>query len=638
MAVELTGSEASVEVPEARLKRWVAQPPASPNVQYLRDAEREAALALLGPRASVLDVASEAGVTAGASRLAGHLARADFSEDASAHAQTIVGDDADDFAVADPRSPALPYDDDSFDGAVSLGPFDWPFLDVDALVAEVRRVLRPGGVFVYSVPTPRSPYARTGKSRTYEPEAALGLLGTDWRVVGRELVFQYPGPAHTAVNRLPHPAQRPFVALAGAATRGLTALDAWHRASYLVIAATPVDYVDYLTRAVDALFRPVEAGGFFDAEEGTVTRALTYELEGSDNGHGVDGRVRWAHDTSNEWRYATFALAGLLRWRVSPLGDDRHDDRLRATLDYFADVVADPEDLSALPSYGLGPLCGAFALAARAFGGDSGGSGSSRRGEPRNGEGGDAARYLAAARLLHEHTRATVRFDHSEDSLVLYGWTFLHDVDPSAALLEDVDRGLDAVLARLSDEGLFAFENATTRRHQNQMYALWGVSRAIRTTGRDGHLPVVEGVLEYTIGKRMRPDGAFVWEDLPPARRLLDAVHERRTGDTAYWRYLYECHQTFFVNAVAHYYEAGGSRDYDGAVRRAMGWIFGSNGLGRDLVEVSGIGVPMRQLATDGRMDHRRFVGGVRDQQYKGTYEVGSYVAALTHLLDGTID
>jgi SAM-dependent methyltransferase len=643
---------------EARLKRWVRQPPASPNVQYLRDAEHEAALRLLGRCERVLDVASESTVT---ERIAAdEVTRVDFSSAASSYARELVGDRVAAYGVADPAAPRLPLADDSVDGVICVGPYDWQFLDVSALTAEIERVCRPGGRVVVSVPTPRSPYARTGKSRTYTPAAARDLLGTGFRLLGMESIFQYPGPAHTAVNRLPHAAQRPFVALANGLTAGLTALDERTPldgaavASYLVVAATPMDYRGALREGLRALFRPVDAPrpGFFDptlGEAGAITRALTYELVDDATGRG-EGGVRWAHDGANEWRYAPFTLAGVLRWRVSAVGvGDDHDERLRATLDYFATQVADEEALTSMPTYGTGPLLAAFVLATtlEAFA------------DVRD-------RYADVARTLFEHTSRTVTFDDAEDSLVLWGWSWYADAlaprdddgeghagDPSpatggigsrddgrspyAAVLAEVERGRDAVMARRSAEGLFAFDNPTSRRHQNQMYTCWGLAKAIEVTGRRDLLSAIEGVLDHTVRRRMRADGAFVWEDLPRGRRLLDAVHERRTGHTAYWRYLYECHQTFFVNAVAAYYAAGGRRDYDGPVRRAMAWIFGDNALGRSLVEVAGIGVPMRQLTTDGRLDSRQFVGGVRDQQYKGTYEVGSYVMALTHLLDGTI-
>ena len=61
-----------------------------------------------------------------------------------------------------------------------------------------------------------------------------------------------------------------------------------------------------------------------------------------------------------------------------------------------------------------------------------------------------------------------------------------------------------------------------------------------------------------------------------------------------------------------------------------MAWIYGKNVLGENLVDSSEIGVPMRQMTLRGRID-------VPDQTFKGTYEVGSYVMALTNFLDGPL-
>jgi hypothetical protein len=58
-----------------------------------------------------------------------------------------------------------------------------------------------------------------------------------------------------------------------------------------------------------------------------------------------------------------------------------------------------------------------------------------------------------------------------------------------------------------------------------------------------------------------------------------------------------------------------------------MDWIYSGNILRKDLVEISGIGVPMRMMTIDGDLN-------VRGQMFKGSYEIGSYIMALTHLLE----
>jgi hypothetical protein len=367
----------------------------------------------------------------------------------------------------------------------------------------------------------------------------------------------------------------------------------------VVLAVRPLDYQGYLESALECLFRSTDDTGFWDPEEGKFARALDYEL--------VDGEPTWTLDDSTQYRYAPFALMGVLRWRRSSLGTGRYDRKIERALAYFADRVADDATLESMPNYGLGPLVMAFAIAGDVF---------------------DDESYTDTAYNIYEHT-ADCELRNSEDSLLPFGWSYLYESTADERVRATIEEALPALNAHLTRAGLFEFENPTSRRHQNQMYTLWGLCRAIEVTGQTGYLQTAERVLDYTIEHRMRDDGAFIWEDVPKTTKLKTELGRRlgRRNRPPHWAFLYECHQTFFVNAVQAYYDAGGTRDYETAVRRAMEWIYGTNSHGRDLVEMSGIGVPMRFTTVSGRMD------APTDQTYKGAYEVGSYVMALTALL-----
>jgi SAM-dependent methyltransferase len=249
------------------LKRWVKQPPVGPNIQYLRDAERLSARDQLGERNRVLDIASESNVTAGLD--ADHVTRLDFSPDAIEYAREVLGTDVDRYEVTEPETPDLPFADDDFDGAVSIGPYDWKFLDVRGLTDELHRVVAPEGLLVFSVPTPWSPYATRNwnKYRYFTPREALALVSPDWRLADDDLVFQYPSYSHYAINSLPDRYQEPFVDLAWDLTDRLTARDWWGLASYLVCGVSPLSYSAYLDRALDCLFRPTDENGFWDPRE-----------------------------------------------------------------------------------------------------------------------------------------------------------------------------------------------------------------------------------------------------------------------------------------------------------------------------------------------------------------------------------
>lgn len=581
---------------DAHLKRWVNQPPAGPLVEALRTAERRRAIDLLGTNDRVLDLASEAGVTR---EIDAAVTRVDFSPDASEYASQVL--DATEFRTVDPESPDLPFDTGKFDAVVSIGPYDWKFLAVDALTDEVHRTLAPDGRFVFSVPTPRSPYAVAdwNTNRYYTPDEALSVISPDWQLAAFDLVFQYPYYAHMAVSTLPDRFQDSFVGLAERASDELTARDRWDDASYLVLAAEPHQYRSRLDDALDCLFRPVAENGFWDDEDGKILRAHDYEIveEGAE-----DPTFSWTPDDRELWRYAPFGLMGTMQWRTSPLATEAYDAKIERALSYFARKV-DGDTLNEMPSYGIGPLTCAFALAAEVFDDD----------------------HERVARRLFEHARDRFDFTHAEDSLLAYGWSYLYEHDPDPEIRDALSEALWTMNDRLTPEGLFAFDNHTTRRHQNQMYACWGFARAAEVTGQTGYLDGVERVLDYTIDERMRDDGAFIWQDVSLSRRLRRATTKRLGFRPPHWDFLYECHQTFFVNAVAHYDRAGGERDYDRAARRAMSWVFGDSSRG-DLVECSGIGVPMRFLTVDDRLD-------VDDQMYKGSYEIGSYIMALSNLL-----
>lgn len=584
---------------DATLRKWVSQPPTSPIMQSLRDEERRRALARLDG-ARVLDLASEARVTGGIE--AESVARVDFSPAASEYAKEVVGDV--EFHTADPENPDLPFEGNAFDAAISIGPYDWRFLDVEGLTAEVHRVLRPDGRFTFSVPTPRSPYAVNDwtENRYYEPAAAHSLVTPDWRLSATDSVFQYPYYVHMGLNRLPEEYQEPFVEFAERASDELTRLDRQDLASYLVLTAEPLAYDDYLDEGLESLFRPATENGFWDPDEGKFVRGLEYDLVGE----GVrPGDFAWSRDDGVLWRYAPFALMGALQWRTSAIGDERYDEQLRRVLAYFEGKIG--VALDEMPSYGIGPLTCAFALADDVFDGDR----------------------LAVARDLFEHARERFDFSHAEDGLLAYGWSFLAERDDDPTVHEALSDAVWELNDRLTGHGVFVFENHTTRRHQNQMYACWGLARAADVAGQTGYVENVGRVLERTVKKRMRPDGAFIWEDVPAAQRARRAATKRLGFRPPHWDFLYSCHQTFFVNAVAEYAAAGGERDFDSAVARAMAWVYGESARG-DLVETSGIGVPLRFLTTDGRLD-------IPDQNYKGSYEVGSYVMALTNLLAGSL-
>jgi len=348
----------------------------------------------------------------------------------------------------------------------------------------------------------------------------------------------------------------------------------------------------YLRSALDSIFRPVGESGFWDEKDGRVIRRLNFRLSG-------EGRPVWSLDDTYIYRYAPLAMTGVMNWRSSGLGDDSYDERIRSELAFQTRSLEKEKILRSMTSFGMGPLISVFSMAFQVFG--------------------DTA-YLNTAKMLHSVSKERFKFVNSEDSHILSGWCRLYRADEDRGLMDDITAALETVIGKQDHDGIFEFSNPATRRHQNQMYTLWGIGQAIGIIGRTEYLRNIEKTLDYTTRVRMLDNGAFIWEDLSVVSKLRKRIISRSPD---YWEYLYTCHQVFFVNAVYHYYGAGGDHRYDSEVERAIEWIFGSNTLGRDLVEMSGIGVPMRMMTIGGRID-------VKDQMFKGTYEIGSFISALT--------
>ncbi len=376
-----------------------------------------------------------------------------------------------------------------------------------------------------------------------------------------------------------------------------------------------------LDQALSAIFRPMEKDGFWDPERGTFTKALDYRI--------VDGTLEWEPNRAQHWRYGPFGLLGTMRWRSSSLGTDEYDLQLRRALDHAAKRI-EAGALQQLPNYGLGALLASFGMAGDVFQGGG-------------------ANYTQVAQAIYDAASPLVPHSHSEDVLLTYGASVYHETAGTPESAEDIEDAVADIASSTVDRklaigkdsrpGWSRYGTVLTRaydlvyggsrplRHQNQMYGLWALCRGCAAVDRMSPLERAEDVLDYTVSRRMQQDGGIIWEDVAPRAVLTGEALDRIGLRPPHWKFLYSCHQTFFVNAVMEYYRAGGTKSYDRAVEKALHWIFGGNRRGEDLVERSGIGVPIRQMTTDGDIT-------VPDQMYVGTYEVGSYIMALTNLLD----
>jgi SAM-dependent methyltransferase len=108
-----------------------------------------------------------------------------------------VGDRAS-VRVADMNDPLDFLDDESFDLVISALAVDY-VRDWDALFAEFARVLRDGGLFVFSVEHPFSDFTYRHMSNYFEPE----VIGCTWRGFGKPVEVSFcRRPLSTLLNSL----------------------------------------------------------------------------------------------------------------------------------------------------------------------------------------------------------------------------------------------------------------------------------------------------------------------------------------------------------------------------------------------------------------------------------------------------
>lgn len=227
------------------LKRWVKQPPAPPLVQYLRDAEKVSAWKFINGRKKVLDIASESNVTLGIN--AEYITRVDASLEASNLAREILKAFVKEFIVINPKNPVLPFSENSFDAAVSIGPYDWLFFDIVKLTSEVYRVIEEKGIFVLSVPTIRSPYytpQSRNKFRYYTIQELKDLIkNSKWTLRDFVLIYQPPkifyALSYILWKYLPSNIQinihKPLIKFCQWMTKYYTRKALWNKASYIVV-------------------------------------------------------------------------------------------------------------------------------------------------------------------------------------------------------------------------------------------------------------------------------------------------------------------------------------------------------------------------------------------------------------------
>jgi glycosyltransferase involved in cell wall biosynthesis len=212
----------------------------------------------------------------------------------------------------------------------------------------------------------------------------------------------------------------------------------------------------------------------------------------------------------------------------------------------------------------------------------------------------------------------------NQDSLILIAGKYINDIIPNINRLKKLKFLTDKYLNSQNKKGYFETGDIRAIYHQRNMYVLWGLIFASYF--------YTEKVEE--IKNAVRKNLNWAWDN--NRDKQDDAIHWH---PAFYWiknkygikipilnikssKYLFECHQTFFANAINFYQLRFNTFEFQLQKERAIEWIYGNNRIHKDLTTISGLGLPIRIMNLNGDLF-------IKDEQFKGSYEVGSYIMAL---------
>ncbi|MCA9216483.1 MAG: hypothetical protein KDB27_25615 [Planctomycetales bacterium] len=307
-------------------------------------------------------------------------------------------------------------------------------------------------------------------------------------------------------------------------------------------------------------------------------------------------------------RYGPMALMGIAMWRESDLGTDKYDEKLRRNLIYYRDLLSDPQKLKLLPGYGAGPLVYALSRLSHRWPDD---------------------RFDESADAIIEFSLANYDFRYNEDALVLMGMGAHRDrlSDQQRQRMAEIST---AIQATQDHKGLFRVkEHLQALRHQNQMYTIWGLAHGDMALGTKSSADSIKRCLDYTVAKRMLPDGALLWHHYRNwAHHLYSTYQSIFFGRVPERKRLFSCHQAFFIYAVQAYRDLTEDRTaFTEARDNALRWQYGQNVTGKNLFELNGIGVPTRIVLTSGATE-------TPVDRWVGIYEIGAMIMCMVKLLE----
>lgn len=349
-------------------------------------------------------------------------------------------------------------------------------------------------------------------------------------------------------------------------------------------------YTQFLTSALETLFKPINENGFWDGEKGRITERLYF-----------DEQWNWSFVPSDKMRYMVFCLSNLLLAKEQyNLNTSKIDDKIISSLKY---LNKNKQHLT-ISDLTYGALLSVF-LQKKIY----------------NIQGIDTGAWTS---VFEKALDASLKRKDNHDALVLIAGKYFLEEHPGHPLQQKLKMLADIYLDAQNATGYFETGDLRANYHQRNMYVLWGLLAATSfyPEKRDEIKQCSNKTLSWVWNERRdSSDNAFYWH--PPFYWIKNKLNIKMPVlNSEHSKFLFECHQTFFVNAVNFYQQVFSTNDFNDEKIKAIEWIFGKNRIKKDLVAVTGINLPVRIMHTNGGLH-------IKDQNFKGTYEIGSYILAL---------
>ena len=344
-----------------------------------------------------------------------------------------------------------------------------------------------------------------------------------------------------------------------------------------------------LLSSLEILFKPKEQLGYWDSENSRIIGKIVHDSEW--NWHVYD-------DKSD--RYGFFCLSMLLIANMNfNLNLSKYLPKIRKYIDYISENIMDSK-LSDISYGGFNCIVLAHIL-------------NFKKSENQ------------IISCLERIKKEIKNINDNETSLIIIGLSnYLRYIDP---LDEDTKNYLGKLVNKLLDSqnsrGYFETGDIRYNYHQRTMYTLWALIFSSLVLEDNRIRSSVEKTINYVWeNMRAKKDDAFHWHPSIYTCKLRWGIRVPIVSISSSF-YLFECHQSFFANAIKFHKLFFGSDIFTEYQSRSVNWIFGSNRIETNLVEITGLNIPARIMKTNGELF-------VPNQNFKGSYELGSFILQLS--------